>query len=659
MIAASSLPETIASRYRPIRLIASGGMGTVYEVEHLVTGQRLALKVLWSNANASPEALARFKHEVRASARIRSDNVIRVTDADVAPELGNAPFLVMELLEGSDLERAARPSPPVPPVVLEWLRQVARAVDKAHRAGIVHRDLKPENLFLTTRGDGTPLVKILDFGLVKMIEEGTGATGTGQILGTPKYMAPEQASAKAPITPATDLCALGLIAFRLLTGESYYQGGIMVILGELLHGQLQPPSDRGSRLGAAFDAWFLKACHRNPEKRFASAAEQMEALAVALGLASLPFESSGDPAPAFWRRWIGGTRWRAALAGAAMMLVAVTAAFFVRHAMPPKRVAGSVCGLPSAEATAACGACMASACCKEAELCSATDGCAQIDGCVRACVSGDAACQTRCRAGRSAAASVEEALQACRASSCSDACLPPPWACLGHVTWNDGGPIPPKITIRTVAVCLNCGVGGEVIADGPGGSPLPGVRVRVCSVADPPCVHPLASGLTDIDGAVILPIDTLLYRPPLLLFVEYVKPGLADTLLFFNRPFTVDLDVGRVKLLDEKSNLEPTADKFGTTYDPRRAAADVYPTDCNGRLATKSVTLTWLDRDGATVTRDYFAYTQAAIALNLPVNAAAITRIVARDASTGQLIATVGAIIRPKANSEVHLAPAP
>jgi eukaryotic-like serine/threonine-protein kinase len=250
MIAASSLPETIASRYRPIRLIASGRMGTVYEVEHLVTGERLALKVLWSNANASPEALARFKHEVRASARIRSDHVVRVTDADVVPELGNVPFLVMELLEGTDLERASTPDPPTPAVVIEWLRQVARAIDKAHRAGLVHRDLKPENLFLTTAGDGEPLVKVLDFGIVKMIEEGTGATGTRQILGTPKYMAPEQASAKAQITPATDLCALGLIAYRLLTGESYYQGGIMVILGELLHGELQPPSERALPVSA-------------------------------------------------------------------------------------------------------------------------------------------------------------------------------------------------------------------------------------------------------------------------------------------------------------------------------------------------------------------------------------------------------------------------
>jgi serine/threonine protein kinase len=274
MIGPANLPALIASRYRPIRLIAAGGMGAVYEVEHTLTGERLALKVLSWSANASPEALARFKREVRASAIIKSDNVVRVTDADVAPELGGAPFLVMELLEGTDLEQAAATAPPTPATVVEWLRQVARAIDKAHQLGIVHRDLKPENLFLATKSDATPLVKILDFGIVKLMEEGTGATGSGQILGTPKYMAFEQASANAQITPATDRCALGLIAYRLLMGESYYQGGVMSILGQLLHGQLQPPSERGSRFPRAFDAWFLKACHRDPEERFASASER-------------------------------------------------------------------------------------------------------------------------------------------------------------------------------------------------------------------------------------------------------------------------------------------------------------------------------------------------------------------------------------------------
>jgi len=284
MIASTNLPELIATRYRPIRLIATGGMGAVYEVEHTRTGEHLALKVLLSSVGTSAEAIERFKREARASARIKSEHVVRVTDADVAPELDGAPFLVMELLEGMDLERAASASPPTPEIVVAWLRQVAQAIDKAHRLGIVHRDLKPENFFLASVEGRRSIVKVLDFGIAKMIEEGTGVTGSGQLLGTPRYMAPEQASPNTRITPATDRCALGLIAYRLLVGESYYQGGAMVILGQILHDELQPPSQRVSRFGSAFDTWFMKACHRIPEQRFASASEQIEALAEALGL---------------------------------------------------------------------------------------------------------------------------------------------------------------------------------------------------------------------------------------------------------------------------------------------------------------------------------------------------------------------------------------
>jgi serine/threonine-protein kinase len=284
MIAATNLPEIIASRYRPIRLIATGGMGAVYEVEHTRTGEHLALKVLLSSVGSSAEAIERFKRETRASARIKSAHVVRVTDADVAPELDGAPFLVMELLDGMDLERAATASPPAPEIVVAWLSQVAQAIDKAHCLGIVHRDLKPENLFLATVDGGHSIVKILDFGIAKMIEEGTGVTGSGQLLGTPRYMAPEQACPNARVTPATDRCALGLIAYRLLVGESYYQGGVMVILGQILHDELQPPSQRASRFGRAFDTWFMKACHRDPKQRFVSASEQIQALAEALGL---------------------------------------------------------------------------------------------------------------------------------------------------------------------------------------------------------------------------------------------------------------------------------------------------------------------------------------------------------------------------------------
>ena len=287
MNTAPKLPALIAGRYQPVRLIAKGGMGAVYEVEHARTGERLALKVLLSGVGASAEDLERFKREARASARIKSEHVVRVTDADVSPELDGAPFLVMDLLEGMDLERKAAAQRPDAATVVDWLRQVAVAIDKAHRLGIIHRDLKPENIFLTMSEDRPPIIKVLDFGILKLSEEGTGATGEGQIIGTPRYMAPEQASSGARVTPATDRFALGLVAHRLLAGESYFSGDPISILAQLLHEPMRAPSEKHPELGKAFDTWFARACHRNPEERFRSAAEQVEALSAALGLPTM------------------------------------------------------------------------------------------------------------------------------------------------------------------------------------------------------------------------------------------------------------------------------------------------------------------------------------------------------------------------------------
>jgi hypothetical protein len=659
MIGPANFPELVASRYRPIRLIAAGGMGAVYEVEHTLTGERLALKVLSWSANASPEALARFKREVRASAIIKSDNVVRVTDADVAPELGGAPFLVMELLEGTDLEQAAATAPPTPATVVEWLRQVARAIDKAHQLGIVHRDLKPENLFLATKSDATPLVKILDFGIVKLMEEGTGATGSGQILGTPKYMAFEQASANAQITPATDRCALGLIAYRLLMGESYYQGGVMSILGQLLHGQLQPPSERGSRFPRAFDAWFLKACHRDPEERFASASEQIEALATALGLPTAAIEALPKPSSRSGSRRAGRRARPVLLAAVSAAVVLVAAVIATRHAKTGGPDAPVVCGLPTQGATAACGTCLAQACCGEAQACSQSTGCPLVEGCVHDCPSGNAACRARCYAGKGPLADLQLALETCRATTCAAQCLPPPWACLGHVKWDSPGPIPRKLTIKTTTVCTNCGTGGFPIGGGPGGSQLAGATVRVCSLSDPKCALPLTTGKTDDSGEATLTIDTSLYRPPLSVFLEYRKQGYMDTLMHILPPLATDLDVGHVVLWDQKANLETTVANLGARYVPARANLGVSVNDCNGQPAIKKTALTWLDRDGATLTQDYFPFSASARALNFPVNAAGITRIVARVAETNQLIATANVVVRPNTCTGVTLTPAP
>jgi serine/threonine protein kinase len=275
-------------------------MGVVYEVEHLHTGQRLALKALNERRDNLVE---RLKREARAVALIQSENVIRVTDADIAPELGGAPFLVMELLDGVDLERFTGQAPVPAGEAVGWLRQVARGLDKAHEAGVVHRDLKPENLFLTRRDDGTPLVKILDFGVSKLFAENCSITQSNEFLGSPIYMAPEQTESHGgAVTFRTDLFALGLVAYRLLAGRIYWTAGTLSqVFAQLLLGPMVPPSQRDARFTPAFDAWFLRACDRNPQARFASAHEQIEALAAALAVpvspAAMPGAAATSPRP--------------------------------------------------------------------------------------------------------------------------------------------------------------------------------------------------------------------------------------------------------------------------------------------------------------------------------------------------------------------------
>jgi serine/threonine protein kinase len=262
-------------------------MGRVYAVEHVTTGEQLALKILTSAIAEGQGAEERFKREARASAKIKSDHVVRVIDADVCEELDRAPYLVMDLLEGIDLEQACETGGKPAAVVVDWLRQVAKGLDKAHQFGIIHRDLKPENLFLAQADDGTVRIKILDFGIARFASEAPGATRSGQILGTPLYMSPEQARAEL-VGPATDLYSLGLIAYRLLVGETYWTAtSVAGILAQVLYEPMVPPSEHGALLGPGFDQWFMRACSRDPGQRFLTAREQIEALAVVLDVPAL------------------------------------------------------------------------------------------------------------------------------------------------------------------------------------------------------------------------------------------------------------------------------------------------------------------------------------------------------------------------------------
>jgi serine/threonine protein kinase len=297
-ISAVQLPPVLGGKYRPLRLIAKGGMGAVYEVVHTNTGAHLALKLMLARSLLAPDLVDRFRREARIHSSVKSEHVVQVVDADVAPELDDAPFLVMELLVGQDFERISLERAPSTTEVVDWMQQLGGALDKAHRAGIVHRDLKPENLFLAEREGLPPIVKILDFGIAKMAAEGAGSsTATGQILGTPRYMAPEQAVGAKEVSAAADRFALGLIAFRLLCGRHYFTGDNWVaLLREVSRGPTARPSALGCDRGSAFDAWFARACARHPEDRYASCVAQVESLAQALA------DADADAARSLWHR---------------------------------------------------------------------------------------------------------------------------------------------------------------------------------------------------------------------------------------------------------------------------------------------------------------------------------------------------------------------
>lgn len=276
-----------AGRYRILRAIAQGGMGAVYEVLHLETNRRRALKVMHPHIFESKELRERFKREARVTAEIESEHIVDVFDAGI-DEFTNTPFMVMELLRGEELGRYSKRLGPLPPTeVLTYLRQAALALDKTHAARIVHRDLKPENLFLTQRDDGSPRIKILDFGVAKVVADGAPGRGT-QSLGTPFYMAPEQFRPGAEISPAADIFALALMAYTLLVGDPYWRedsiaaGGLVPFITIAVRGPRGSPTKRAALVGvtlpSTFDEWFFQTTAFTPELRFQSATAAINAL---------------------------------------------------------------------------------------------------------------------------------------------------------------------------------------------------------------------------------------------------------------------------------------------------------------------------------------------------------------------------------------------
>ena len=278
---------TFAGRYSVVRIISAGGMGVVYEVVHNDTQRRRALKVMLPSALADDDMRQRFRREAVVTATVESEHIVEVFDAGVESESG-APFLVMELLRGEDLGSRLQKRGALPAAdVVEILSQVARGLDRTHAAGIVHRDLKPENVFLAVRDDGSPRVKILDFGIAKLVSRTQGKSTRS--LGTPLYMAPEQISGvSTDIGPAADLYALAHLAFSMLAGQPYFQpeavatDNVLALLFHIVRGPPDPATKRAAALGVelprGFDAWFARAASIEPQARYRSAGEMIRAL---------------------------------------------------------------------------------------------------------------------------------------------------------------------------------------------------------------------------------------------------------------------------------------------------------------------------------------------------------------------------------------------
>lgn len=282
-------PGTVlADKYRLESVLGVGGMGTVYRAEHLALKAPVAIKVIDREVAEGDVALARFMREAQSAASLRSPHVVQILDYGME---GNRPFMVMEMLEGEPLaDRIRRLGRLAPQDTYRIISHIARAVSRAHEADIIHRDLKPDNVFLV-HNEGDEIAKVLDFGVAKVEStqlDGAGHTRTGSLLGTPYYMSPEQAQGNKHIDARSDLWALGVIAFECLTGRRPFSSdGLGDLVLQICIRDIPIPS-KVLPVPPGFDAWFKKACARDPDERFQTARELALELRPALGLGSDP-----------------------------------------------------------------------------------------------------------------------------------------------------------------------------------------------------------------------------------------------------------------------------------------------------------------------------------------------------------------------------------
>ena len=269
---------------RLTRLLGQGGMGAVWVADHLTLRTQVAVKFILDDYTKDAEALDRFSREATSAAQIKSPHVVQVFDHGVFSGL---PYIVMEFLEGEDLAARIDRGPLALGELAPILQQVGKALTQAHALGIVHRDIKPANVYLTTAGEDL-LVKLLDFGVAKITRGGAAdpsykKTQSGQLVGTPCFMSPEQVFSRGEVDFRVDLWALAVLVYEAVTGALPFEGNT---LGDVYlainSGAFRAPTSLDRALPAALDAWFKRAFAHAVDARFGSARELVDAfLAIA------------------------------------------------------------------------------------------------------------------------------------------------------------------------------------------------------------------------------------------------------------------------------------------------------------------------------------------------------------------------------------------
>jgi serine/threonine-protein kinase len=289
--------QIVAGRYRLVKRIAKGGMGTVWLVRHVELDADMALKLIREDLLDNRSARTRFRREARAAAQLRNPHIVRVHDFGVFEE---QPFLVMELLQGDDLKERLERGPLSLEDMSKIVRSVLSALSTSHEQGVVHRDLKPSNIFLARVGD-TEVAKVLDFGIAKaplaetsMGDDSLGTTGEGGVVGSPPYMSPEQARGEA-IDARADLWALAIIAYELLTGSRPFHGPTPRMFTDIVMGRFERVSAHDPAMPALLDAFFERAFSPEIDARFADAKAFGDAFEAAIDGVVVAVERKTSP----------------------------------------------------------------------------------------------------------------------------------------------------------------------------------------------------------------------------------------------------------------------------------------------------------------------------------------------------------------------------